>query len=78
MNSRRLSPSDGVVLQAGMFQLTPYFLSKFARLSLARLCKIELDKTLLNRAYNSLEWTLNYPPKPHPFVNLRNSQECLN
>lgn len=25
---------------------------------------------LLNRSYNSLEWALNSPPKPHPFVNL--------
>lgn len=27
-------------------------------------------RALLNRAYNSLEWALNSPPKPHPFVNL--------
>jgi hypothetical protein len=30
----------------------------------------DLLQTLLNRAYNSLEWALNSPPKPHPFVNL--------
>lgn len=27
-------------------------------------------QTLLNRAYNSLEWCLNSPPKPHAFVSL--------
>ena len=27
-------------------------------------------KTLLNRSYNSLEWALNSPPKPHAFVSL--------
>ena len=27
-------------------------------------------QTLLNRAYNSLEWSLNSPPKPHAFVSL--------
>nr|YP_009240543.1 cytochrome c oxidase subunit 1 [Pyronema omphalodes]AMO66515.1 cytochrome c oxidase subunit 1 [Pyronema omphalodes] len=30
----------------------------------------DLLRTLLNRAYTSLEWALNSPPKPHPFVNL--------
>ena len=25
-------------------------------------------QTLLNRSYNSLEWALNSPPKPHAFV----------
>jgi len=30
----------------------------------------DLLQTLLNRAYGSLEWALNSPPKPHPFVNL--------
>jgi len=30
----------------------------------------DLLQTLLNRAYNSLEWCLNSPPKPHAFVNL--------
>jgi len=24
----------------------------------------------LNRAYNSLEWCLTSPPRPHPFVSL--------
>ena len=27
-------------------------------------------RSLLNRAYNSLEWCLNSPPKPHAFVSL--------
>jgi cytochrome c oxidase subunit 1 len=27
-------------------------------------------QTLLNRSYNSLEWSLNSPPKPHAFVSL--------
>ena len=27
-------------------------------------------QNLLNRAYNSLEWCLNSPPKPHAFVSL--------
>ena len=27
-------------------------------------------QTLLNRAFNSLEWSLNSPPKPHAFVSL--------
>ena len=27
-------------------------------------------QTLLNRSYNSLEWALNSPPKPHAFVSL--------
>jgi cytochrome c oxidase subunit 1 len=27
-------------------------------------------QTLLNRSYNSLEWALTSPPKPHAFVNL--------
>lgn len=27
-------------------------------------------QTLLTRAYNSLEWCLNSPPKPHAFVSL--------
>ena len=27
-------------------------------------------QNLLNRAYNSLEWCLNIPPKPHAFVSL--------
>lgn len=30
----------------------------------------DLLQTLLNRAYNSLEWCLNSPPKPHAFVSL--------
>jgi cytochrome c oxidase subunit 1 len=30
----------------------------------------DLLRTLLNRAYSSLEWALNSPPKPHPFINL--------
>jgi heme/copper-type cytochrome/quinol oxidase subunit 1 len=42
-------------------------------------------QTLLNRAYNSLEWCLNSPPKPHAFVSLplqstvpgRKCPECL-
>ena len=27
-------------------------------------------QTLLNRSYNSLEWALTSPPKPHAFVSL--------
>jgi hypothetical protein len=27
-------------------------------------------QSLLNRAYSSLEWCLNSPPKPHSFVSL--------
>ena len=27
-------------------------------------------RILLNRSYNSLEWNLTSPPKPHPFVTL--------
>ena len=27
-------------------------------------------QSLLNRAYSSLEWCLNSPPKPHAFVSL--------
>ena len=42
-------------------------------------------QTMLNRAYNSLEWCLNSPPKPHAFVSLplqstvpgRKCPECL-
>jgi cytochrome c oxidase subunit 1 len=30
----------------------------------------DLLQSLLNRAYNSLEWCLNSPPKPHPFISL--------
>ena len=30
----------------------------------------DLLQTLLNRAYNSLEWCLNSPPKPHAFLSL--------
>ena len=30
----------------------------------------DLLQVLLNRAYNSLEWALNSPPKPHPFISL--------
>jgi cytochrome c oxidase subunit 1 len=30
----------------------------------------DLLQTLLNRAYTSLEWCLNSPPKPHAFVSL--------
>jgi cytochrome c oxidase subunit 1 len=30
----------------------------------------DLFQTLLNRNYNSLEWSLSSPPKPHAFVNL--------
>lgn len=30
----------------------------------------DLLQTLLNRSYNSLEWCLNSPPKPHAFVSL--------
>lgn len=30
----------------------------------------DLLQTLLNRAYNSLEWCLNSPPKPHAFISL--------
>lgn len=30
----------------------------------------DLLQVLLNRAYSSLEWALNSPPKPHPFISL--------
>ena len=30
----------------------------------------DLFQTLFNRAYSSIEWTLNSPPKPHAFVSL--------
>ena len=30
----------------------------------------DILRTLLNRAYNSIEWCLNSPPKPHAFVSL--------
>ena len=30
----------------------------------------DLFQTLFNRNYNSLEWSLNSPPKPHAFVTL--------
>jgi len=30
----------------------------------------DLFQTLFNRNYNSLEWSLNSPPKPHAFVSL--------
>lgn len=30
----------------------------------------DLLQTYLNRAYNSIEWCLNSPPKPHPFISL--------
>ena len=30
----------------------------------------DLLRTLLNRSYSSLEWALNSPPKPLPFINL--------
>ena len=30
----------------------------------------DLLQSLLNRAYTSLEWCLNSPPKPHAFVSL--------
>ena len=30
----------------------------------------DLLQSLLNRAYSSLEWCLNSPPKPHAFVSL--------
>ena len=33
-------------------------------------------QTLLNRSYNSLEWALNSPPKPHAFVSLP-LQSCM-
>ena len=34
-------------------------------------------QTLLNRSYNSLEWALTSPPKPHAFVSLPLSTICL-
>ena len=37
--------------------LTPQFYTDFLQ-------------SLLNRSYNSLEWALNSPPKPHAFVSL--------
>jgi cytochrome c oxidase subunit 1 len=30
----------------------------------------DLFQTLFNRNFNSLEWSLNSPPKPHAFVTL--------
>jgi hypothetical protein len=33
-------------------------------------------QTLLNRSYNSLEWALNSPPKPHAFVSLPLQSAC--
>jgi cytochrome c oxidase subunit 1 len=30
----------------------------------------DLFQSLFNRNYNSLEWSLNSPPKPHAFVSL--------
>ena len=30
----------------------------------------DMFQTLFNRNYNSLEWSLNSPPKPHAFVSL--------
>lgn len=30
----------------------------------------DILQTLLNRAYNSLEWALSSPPKPHAFTSL--------
>jgi cytochrome c oxidase subunit 1 len=30
----------------------------------------DLFQTLFNRTYNSLEWSLSSPPKPHAFVSL--------
>jgi cytochrome c oxidase subunit 1 len=30
----------------------------------------DILQALLNRSYNSLEWCLNSPPKPHAFVSL--------
>ena len=39
----------------------------------------DLFQTLFNRNYNSLEWSLNSPPKPHAFVSLPlQSQFMLN
>ena len=34
-------------------------------------------QNLLNRAYNSLEWCLNSPPKPHAFVSLPLQSRCI-
>lgn len=31
---------------------------------------VDTLQSLLTRAYNSLEWCLNSPPKPHAFVSL--------
>jgi cytochrome c oxidase subunit 1 len=36
----------------------------------------DLFQTLFNRNYNSLEWSLNSPPKPHAFVSLP-LQSCV-
>ena len=36
----------------------------------------DVFQTLLNRSYNSLEWALSSPPKPHAFVSLP-LQSCL-
>jgi cytochrome c oxidase subunit 1 len=33
-------------------------------------------QTLLNRSYNSLEWALSSPPKPHAFVSLPLQSVC--
>ena len=37
----------------------------------------DLLQNLLNRAYNSLEWCLNSPPKPHAFVSLPLQSQAL-
>ena len=37
----------------------------------------DLFQTLFNRNYNSLEWSLNSPPKPHAFVSLPLSSVLL-
>jgi hypothetical protein len=33
-------------------------------------------QTLLNRSYNSLEWALSSPPKPHAFISLPLQSAC--
>jgi hypothetical protein len=42
----------------------------FALLSARYMLPGPAGPALLNRAYNSLKWCLNSPPKPHPFVSL--------
>ena len=38
----------------------------------------DLFQTLFNRNFNSIEWSLNSPPKPHAFVSLPLQSMCFN